>query len=208
LIEFFNLATLDPASLHDDIHPAPVSSTPAPTLVPKKGKGKVEAPPEPTAEEVALTAERSARYRIGGYAGLAWVIPAMVKAGIQPPADSLELLRRPFLWSALASEQVEDSLNMGYEQPGVRKATYGLLSVLLDVLPDEVASQEMLETLAEAVLGSCWSEKDSGVWQAAGPAVVRFLTRESAFTDLTMTTRVPPLISRSQNSLADRVRQV
>lgn len=74
---------------------------------------------------------------------------------------------------------MEDSLNMGVDQPGVRKAAYGLLSVLLESLPEEVASHEMLETLAEAVLGSCWTEKDSGVWQAAGPAVVRFLTRMS-----------------------------
>ena len=182
LIEYLNLATLDPASLHDDIHPAPVSSTPAPPPPIKKGgKVKVEAPPVPSAEDVALTEERSARYRIGGFSGLAYLIPALIKANVQPPVELLELLRRPVLWSALSSEKVEDSLNMGYEQPGVRRAAYALLTVLLDSMPDEVASSEMLETLPEAVLGNCWAEKDSGVWQAAGPAVVRFLTRESRF---------------------------
>lgn len=102
----------------------------------------------------------------------------MMKAEVEPPTDLLELIRRPTLWSALSSAKDGDSTSIGFEQPAVRRAAYNLLEVLIDAVPQEVARPATIGTLSEAVLGSCWSESDAGVWQFAGPTVVRFLASE------------------------------
>ena len=183
--EYLTLSILDPPSLHDDIHPAPVASTSA-SAIPEyktkgaKGKASARAPqaaPEESAEESQTVQERWARYRTGGFVGLTWILQQLAGRQAPPPSNLLDLLRRDALWSALASSS-EDEEPFGKDQPGVRRAAYGLLAVLSDSYPDFVREEAVLSTIAHAVLDSCWSEQDAAVWEAAGPAILRFLSSE------------------------------
>lgn len=187
IAEYLSLAILDPASLHDDIHPAPVSSTPAASTPTMRKGGKLKTPTyvdlpaeTPSGDDTAV-AERLARYRIGGLVALARIIQDLSDNQIAPIPAILDLIRHPVLWSALEPEAQEDSANIGLNQPAIRKAAYGLLEVLIETSPDEVGSPEMLELLSQAVLGSCWLEKDSSVWQTAGSAIAKFLSSAYAY---------------------------
>ncbi|RSH88769.1 hypothetical protein EHS25_002997 [Saitozyma podzolica] len=178
LAEYLSLSILDPPSLHDDIHPAPVSSAPIPQKAVKGAKGRptpAPTPPPVLAEEESVLEERWARYRVGGLTGLAWLVQQLSKNGVVLPQELLELLRHPILWSAVSSVPSDDSI--GAQQPTVRKAAYALLDALVDSFPDEVAKSEMLELLSTAVLDCVWLEKEAAVWQQAGAAVVKFLSK-------------------------------
>lgn len=178
LVEYLSLGILDPASLHDDIHPAPVSNAVAPA-VKKGGKAKFVLPAETAPavpEEDTSSSERLARYRIGGLVGLSRVAQDIAKNNIPLPEELVALLRHSDVWSSLSSEPVDEAANLGLEQPAIRKAAYTLLDTLIDTYPEEVGREETLKLLSVAVLASCWSEKDSSVWQQGGQAIVKFLS--------------------------------
>lgn len=164
LIEYISLSILDPSSLHDDIHPAPVSA-PAPK------KGKFVLPTETLDEEDAVDHERLARYRVGGLVGLTRIVQ-----NCHSTPALLELLRNPILWSALSPEPAEDAPNIGVEQPAIRKSAYVLLDAFIEAYPEEMTASG--KQLSVAVHGSCWFEKDATVWQQAGQALVKFLSSE------------------------------
>nr|XP_018261516.1 uncharacterized protein I303_05954 [Kwoniella dejecticola CBS 10117]OBR83674.1 hypothetical protein I303_05954 [Kwoniella dejecticola CBS 10117] len=197
LVDYLTLSTLDPATLHDNIHPAPVSSAPAapsPTLKKgqnvKAGKGKATAPPPlrqqastpaPPSEDDEVVEERLARYRVGGLVGLTYLIQQL--SGLPDPKlseDLVNLIRNPGLWLALSSEQSDDTevpTGSGVAQPPIRRAAYSLLATLIESYPDLLAEEETLRMLSDGVLGSCWLEKEGVVWETAGMAVAKFLRK-------------------------------
>ena len=168
LAEFLSLSILAPASLHGDMHPPPVSS--APTAAQGAKLRTVSAPKACEAsaevEEQGLIEERWARYRVSGLTALAWLLQTIKQT---PPPSVLQLLLTPEVWNALSSID-----SPGGSQPPVRRATYALLSVLIDTFPNVVT--DALEMLSGAVLGSCWLESEATVWETAGPAIVKFLS--------------------------------
>ncbi|KAL7422810.1 hypothetical protein Q5752_002106 [Cryptotrichosporon argae] len=183
LTEYLSLSTLDPQTLHRDIHPAPISSTPS-TPAWKAGKGGAKGRPAVPAvstpgpeEDAEVAEERWARYRIGGLVGLSWLVRHLAVAGyVSPPAEVLAVLQNPLLWSAVSAMPTPINDTPIGSQPPIRRAAYALLATLIDVYPSQVAD-ELLQTVAPAVLWSCWSEKESGVWETAGTAVVKLLTK-------------------------------
>lgn len=186
LAEYFSLSTLDPATLHRDIHPAPVQSvfTPQKTRDVKgkgvKGRPAAQTPtptPPPPEEDEEIAEERWARYRVGGLVGLAWLVQRLAKAGDQLPEGVATLLHNPVLWSALGNTSHLPDLTPIGQQPPIRRAAYQLLTALIDSYPAEVAKPELLQLLAATVLGNCWSEQSAVVWEAAGSAVIKFLTK-------------------------------
>jgi hypothetical protein len=187
LIEYLSLSILDPASLHDDIHPAPVAtSAPAPAPVKKGGKGKAPLPPPPqiapaSTEDVEAEEERTARYRIGGLTGLAWLLK-QPKPTDQAILDQLlKLVVEPSLWSSLSSvvPNSDDSAPFGYKQPYVRRAAYAVLEPLLATYPEVIAREDMLSLLADNLLGCCWLESEALVWETAGTPIITLLSRKS-----------------------------
>ncbi|WWC71538.1 uncharacterized protein I206_105496 [Kwoniella pini CBS 10737] len=200
LVEYLTLSILDPATLHDNIHPAPVSSAPvAPSPTPKKGqntkggKGKAAVVP-PTmrqqasvaqpAEDEEVVEERLARYRVGGLVGLNYLLQQLSKSPTATLSDDLvNLIRNPGLWLALSSEPNDDSEDLpspnglGTAQPPIRRAAYSLLSTLVESHPDLLEETETLKMLSDAVLGSCWSEKEGVVWETAGMAIAKFIRK-------------------------------
>jgi hypothetical protein len=185
LIEYLSLSILDPHSLHDDIHPAPVSSattSAAPIRSAKGGKGKVPpslattSSPAGAAEDEEVAEERWARYRVGGLTGLAWLIHSIKSIHPAPPAELLTLFRTPLLWTALSPlAPTEDTQVLGWQQSPVRRAAYTLLTALVETYPEVLDSKDLQDMLAVGVLGSCWTEREATVWETAGPAVVKFL---------------------------------
>ena len=186
LAEYLSLAILDPPSLHDDIHPSPIASTPAPPLPQKtKGKGKQPymppppAPVEPTVEETEHAEEKWARYRIGGLVGLSWLLSQLKKAERPLSEEVSRLLHNSALWSCLSSLPSEEgSAAFGHNHPPVRRAAYTVLGVVVDAYPEEIAKEDILQTLAGEMLDAIWVEKEGTVWEAAGPAVAKILSRE------------------------------
>ncbi|WVO13469.1 hypothetical protein L204_101086 [Cryptococcus depauperatus] len=194
LIEYLSLSILGPAALHDSIHPAPVSSAPASQApIPKKGadkggRGRAPIPssratvaPSPTLEDEEIVEERLTRYRIGGLVGLTWLLEQLPKIGIFTPTDELlALLRNPSLWLSLSPEFIDRSdlpHALGTAQPPVRRAAYSLLSMLMDSYSDIMTESQFFRMISDAVLGSCWRDRENVVWEAAGPAVVKFLSK-------------------------------
>lgn len=181
LVQYFELSTLDPPSLHDDIHPSPVqaafqSSKPQP---PTKGKKKTPGPPPtvtPTpvsGEDEEVAEERWTRYRVGGLTGLSWLLQQLAERSLELPESLSKLLRNPHLWTVLSLDE-EDTL--GGKQPVIRRAGYVLLENLVTNFSAE--AEEIVETLAVAVLDNCWREKEATVWETAGSAIAKFLTSE------------------------------
>lgn len=191
LAEYFSLSILDPETLHRDIHPNPVQSVYAqPT--PQKGgaKGKQQAKvrpspaptptPPPVEEDESVAEERWARYRVGGLVGFAWLVQQLPGAGLVAPTEEIAaLLHNPVLWSALGPvSHLPDLTPIGTEPP-IRRSAYNLLTKLVEAYPAEVEKPELLQLLSTTILGNCWSEKEAVVWEAAGHAIVKFLTSES-----------------------------
>jgi hypothetical protein len=187
LAEYFSLSTLDPQTLHRDIHPAPVQVAFEKERPPTKGKKgaqpKSRASPAPTPtppveEDTEVAEERWARYRVGGLVGLAWMVSKLPGANFErPPDEFAALLTNPVLWSALGMViAVPDVTPIG-SQPPIRRAAYNLLSTMLDAYPSEVARPELLEIISLSVLSNCWQEKEAVVWEAAGTALLKFLTK-------------------------------
>jgi hypothetical protein len=187
LAEYLTLATLDPETLHRDIHPAPVQSvfTPQKTKEPaKKGKGggKAATParaptPPPPAEDPEVTEERWARYRVGGLVGLAWLVQKLPENSVPVPEELVALLANPVLWSALGeTSHLPDLVPIG-TQPPIRRAAYILLATFVDAYPAQLEQPDLLRLVSATVLGNCWAEQSPVVWEAAGPAVVKFLTK-------------------------------
>ncbi|WRT68426.1 uncharacterized protein IL334_005402 [Kwoniella shivajii] len=156
LVEYLTLSILDPATLHDNIHPAPVSSNPP---VPNKGKPLVK---EPAVEDKEVVEERLARYKVGGLTGLNWLIQQL--PGVAPE-DLVDLIRNPELWSALSPD----------DAPPIRRAAYSLLATLVETCPELL--EGTLKMLSHAVLGNCWLEKEGVVWETAGMAVAKFIRK-------------------------------
>ncbi|WWD19092.1 hypothetical protein CI109_103550 [Kwoniella shandongensis] len=193
LVEYLTLSILDPATLHDNIHPAPVATQQAvPSPAPKKGQpikgGKAKSAPTPpsrqqaatpAAEDDELIEERLARYRVGGLTGLAWLLQQLAQTGVTSlPTELVNLLRNPLLWTALSSNADESSASsLGVGQPPIRRAGYSLLTTLLETFPAQIEEPETLQMVSNAVLGNCWLEKEAVVWETAGPSVARFLRK-------------------------------
>ena len=180
------LGCLDPPSLHDDIHPAPISCTLAPTSAPQKGGGKggknkatatftkPVSVAEPSLDEIELSNERWARYRVGGLIGLMWLFQNLQRLGKSLPEELVTLVRTPALWSSLSSLPEDDGTpSFGSQFPAVRRAAYNTLGALLQTYPDEV--NHILPILARELLEKCWSEKDAAVWEATGPTIIKVL---------------------------------
>ncbi|GMK59535.1 hypothetical protein CspeluHIS016_0801410 [Cutaneotrichosporon spelunceum] len=187
LAEYLSLSTLDPQTLHRDIHPAPVQvafEKERPTTKGKKGaQPKSRASPAPTAtppveEDSEVAEERWARYRVGGLVGLGWMVSKLPGANFErPPEEFAALLANPVLWSALGmAVAVPDVTPIG-SQPPIRRAAYNLLSTFQDAYPAEVSRAELLEIISLSVLSNCWQEKQAVVWEAAGTALLKFLTK-------------------------------
>lgn len=196
LIEYLTLSTLNPTILHEDIHPIPVAATPVSSAplakkgANKQGKSKTSsvppsrqaATPVPPPEDDEILEERMTRYRVGGLIGLSWLLQQLPQVGLTSlPEDLVILLRHPALWLSLSSEPV-NAVNspgsLGTAQPPVRKAGYGLLDVLVNSYESIVAEPEMLKMVSDAVLGSCWREKEAVVWESAGSAIAKFIRSE------------------------------
>lgn len=196
LIEYLTLSTLNPTILHEDIHPVPVAATPISSAplnkkgANKQGKSKTSsappsrqaATPVPPPEDDEIFEERMTRYRVGGLIGLSWLLQQLPQVGLTSlPEDLVTLLRHPALWLALSSEPV-DAANLpgslGTAQPPVRKAGYGLLDVLVNSYESIMAEPEMLKMVSDAVLSSCWREKEAVVWESAGSAIAKFIRSE------------------------------
>lgn len=197
LVQYLELSILDPPSLHDDIHPNPVQAASQSTKQPGGGKGKKAAPaapvPEATSAEDELVAEeRWTRYRVGGLEGLCWLLRQLAEQNIVLPEELSSLLRNDHLWTSL-SVDAEDTL--GGKQPVIRRAGYSLLDTLLSTFPSETAAN--LDTLAVAVLGNCWRDREQTAWQTAAGAVSNFLTSGSY-------TRVAELIIRTFRCVGSR----
>ena len=190
LSEYLTLSILDPASLHDDIHPAPVTVAP---LLPSPNRSGarganlrtasaagIPSQTFPSTEDENLAEERWARYRVGGLIGLAWLLQQLDRTSMTVlPSGLRELLNDPVLWTALSplsSPKEGEALGMGGSQPPVRRAAYSLLGVLIETHPAEVGKEELLDLLAVVVLGNCWLEQEAIVWETAGPVVVGFLS--------------------------------
>ena len=182
LVRYLELSILDPPSLHDDIHPSPVqaafqSTKPQP---PTKGKKKPPVPPPvstpvaPSTDDEEVAEERWTRYRVGGLAGLSWLLQQLAERSIPLPESLSSLLRNTYLWTVLSVEE-EDTL--GGKQPVIRRAGYALLETLVNTFPAE--AEAIVEDLAVAVLDNCWREREATVWETAGSAVAKFLTSES-----------------------------
>ncbi|WVW85588.1 hypothetical protein I302_107626 [Kwoniella bestiolae CBS 10118] len=203
LVEYLTLSILDPATLHDNIHPAPVSSVP-PTSSPApnkkgqntKGGGKGKATPAPTpkqqvsaptpsAEDGEMAEERLARYRVGGLVGLNYLLQQLSRSSIKDlPQDLVNLIRNPGLWLALSPEIIDNSDpdsdspgGLGTSQPPIRRAAYSLLSTLVDSYPEQLEEKDTLRMLSDSVLGHCWLEKEGIVWETAGMAVAKFIRK-------------------------------
>lgn len=188
LVEYFSLAILDPSSLYEDIHPAPVSSAPVtPPATSAKGgvkssKGRAGPPmvtPDAAAsseEDELVAAERTARYRVGGLVGLAWLLQQLKSQSLVLPLELSNLIRDPMLWTCLLSMAPEQGgPSLGLDQAPIRRNAYLLLGTLMETFPVEVENAELLPILSRAALDS-WSEKEAAVWEAAGPTVVKFLS--------------------------------
>lgn len=193
LAEFLSLAILDPKTLHRDIHPAPVQNQFESAKQAKeaaknqnqkgKGKGKPAKPATPVIstpspeEDPQIAEERWTRYRVGGLAGLAWVISKLYSN--DPPLKSEEidaLLRNPVTWSSLGPAHVISDVDPIGTAPLIRRGGYTLLQSVLHNIPELDA--ELLDIIATSVLGNCWQENEAIVWEVAGSAVLRFLTSE------------------------------
>lgn len=199
LVEYLSLSVLDPPSLHDDIHPSPVSTAfqkAAPTKAKKKVFTPPTAAPEVDTEDEQIAEERWTRYRLGGFVGLSWLLTQLSTHNIPLPENLIALLGNSFLWTALSptiGEEGDETL--GGRQPVIRRAAYDLLSTLVNRYPAEVKKKEMLDILSTAVLESCWIEREAAVWQTAGPAVAHFLGSESCL--------LSKADDRKQGSVAD-----
>ena len=186
LVEYLSLSILDPPSLHDDIHPAPVSSAPAAPPPAKGGKGAKSkqthtpapaTPAEPTTEEAEMTGEKWARYRVGGLVGLAWLLQQLKLSELPIAGELGRLIHVPALWTSLSSLSTDDeSPDFGYQHPTVRRAAYSVLGVLVESYPEEIAKPEMLQILAVEMLDTIWLEKEGTVWETAGNTVVKILS--------------------------------
>lgn len=175
LAEYLSSSILDPPSLNDDIHPAPVSSNP----VPNKGKPtKAPLVPEPV-EVDELAEERWARYTVGGLTGLAWILQQIHSNQQSLPDQYRALLQTPYLWTALSPPIGQEGDSLGSKQPTVRRAAYSLLTVLIDCFPAELDHAETFSIVAKALIEGCWRETEAAVWETAGHATVKFLSSKS-----------------------------
>ncbi|ODO06737.1 hypothetical protein I350_04096 [Cryptococcus amylolentus CBS 6273] len=193
LVEYLTLSTVDPVTLHDNIQSAPVfseSASQAPTPKKNPNKAAKTKTPAPISRQVAtpvqaedeeVVEERLVRYRVGGLVGLTSLLQSWTQLGsLELPADLISLLRNPGLWIALSPEIIDKAENpgaLGTAQPPIRRAAYSLLSVLITSFEKIIGEPEVLKMVSDAVLGGCWVEKEAAVWEAAGPAVAKFVRK-------------------------------
>lgn len=187
IVEYLSLAILDPVSLHDDIHPAPVQANPVPPTKGVKGaKSKqtytpiASTPAEPTEQDNEMADEKWARYRVGGLVGLGWTLQQTKSRGRPLSDEVVALIHNPALWSSLSSLASEEgSPAFGYNHSPVRRAAFTVLTSIVDLYPEELAKEDMIQTLAREMLDTIWLEKEATVWETAGPTVVKILSSGS-----------------------------
>lgn len=187
LVEYMEMAILNPHDLHDEVHPAPKASGTEPssgTATPKKG-GKAAVTPmnfpslaalgpskvdeETAAEEELQRVERVSRYNLSGVLGLTYVLGKLPES-VEWPERLGGLLSSSGLWDMLRPAVPKHQV---VATPPVRRALYGLLSILISRFP-AIFGEKLLPVVGPAVLTSVWRESDGSVW--GGTTVSEALT--------------------------------
>jgi hypothetical protein len=187
LVEYMEMALLSPHDLHDEIHPAPKSVEPTSgTATPKKGaKGLPVAPAfapfgsttkvdEDAVEEESQKAERVSRYNLSGVIGLTYILKKLPQT-IEWSERLLNLLNSAALWNMMRPVVPR---NETAASPPVRRAIYGLLSVLITKY-ETILGDKLITTVGPAVLRSVWRETDQSVWggTTVSETIIMFLTK-------------------------------
>lgn len=192
LTEFLNLAILDPAELHAQIHPpTPTISasqtgsgrnTPSRTNSSNiKGGSKMAHPfisemssatYEAQAADVKAQAEAAVdeeellnRYRLSGILSLTYVLQSMLGGKVDGPLETL--LRNEALWDLIS-----------IAPPPVRRAMYPLLQTLTQQHL-EFVKLHLVPIVGARILSTVWKEEDGSVWRGGvvSEALVLFLTK-------------------------------
>lgn len=160
LVSLVQRAALDPAGVYMWLNP-PAPAPPPPPPGAKKGPRapiqvkRVEEETRRADEEEERSEDRSARLRIGALGALGWIVGELfdlvednfahmqteTKGGVGKGEESDELralLNNPALWTSLQhnrtppkSADVGDLESFGYAQPGVRRAAWAVLQILI-----------------------------------------------------------------------------
>ncbi|KAI0715705.1 hypothetical protein C8Q72DRAFT_891767 [Fomitopsis betulina] len=113
-------------------------------------------------EEEENEADRRARLRMGACGSAEWMLNTM--ASERPEAlraDFVTPFANPALWSVLYHAQnapFVDVESFGWNQPGVRRAAWSLLQVVLAKCQGDI--DPLLQVLSSAILRSAWVEPD------------------------------------------------
>ena len=192
LVEYLEMAILSPHDLHDEVHPAPKASVTEPSsgaATPKKGNKGAATPmnfptlaslgPSKVDEESAAEAEsqrieRVSRYNLSGVLGLTYVL-GKLPSSIAWPERLNTLLASSGLWDMMRPTVPKHQV---VACPPVRRALYGLLSVLISRFAG-VFEEQLLPVVGSAVLTSVWRETDGSVWGGTtlSEALTTLLTR-------------------------------
>ncbi|KAF7796133.1 hypothetical protein EIP86_007306 [Pleurotus ostreatoroseus] len=186
LWDFTQRVLLDPAGVYAYVNP------PQPVIITSNlkaaGKGssararREDDPPSRSGreEEEESEGDQNARLRIGSFGVAEWLLTASVQhAEDTKSVDSMiASMDNIALWSSLyhgpsAPFLTDEMEAFGYNQPGVRKAAWALIQVLLQTCKSSLSP--LLPTLSNAVLRSAWVEPDPIVRGALWQPLLTFL---------------------------------
>lgn len=177
LVEYLEMAIMNPHDLHDEVHPAPKASVTEPSsgaATPKKGAkgsatpnnfpslaslGPSKVDEESAAEEESQKVERVSRYNLSGVVGLTYVL-GKLPGSVDWPERLSNLLASSGLWDMLRPTVPKHQV---VASPPVRRALYGLISILISRFPS-IFEEKLLPVVGPAVLTSAWRETDGSVW--------------------------------------------
>ncbi|KZO96166.1 hypothetical protein CALVIDRAFT_555263 [Calocera viscosa TUFC12733] len=189
LLAFLSKTLHDPLAIFALLHPptAPPPQAAPPIRGAKHALAKrPEEPPRREGEDLELEEERVGRLRSSALGALAWVLetyPQQADSTLPPGTDALS---SPLFWSHLSPLAhppwlPRDEDGFGHSQIGVRRASWGLLKVLVGKWQAALQATEgtsgVVEVLAPAVLRSAWVEPEAGVRGAMWEPVLSFLTK-------------------------------